>query len=242
MAGSLHDQVIGVIDLRHGIAVHAVAGRRSEYRPVEIESVDSGDPFSLMDHYSRIGISRLYVADLDAICDDVASTANRQQQVLLGIADQDRWQEIVVDIGWRGPSQSDFANELCGANERVRVVVATETANDPSELGELAEHINASKILIGMDYFSGQFRGTDEGAWISEADRVGIRRFLPLDTANVGTGQLDSTLALCKRLRDLTGESEIYTGGGINSWNDVARLSAAGCSGCLAATWLYRLG
>src|SRR5689334_11459495 len=64
-------QIIGVLDLLAGQAVHAVAGRRERYqpvRPIEGAFSTSGDSRALARFYiDRLGVDALYVADLDAI-------------------------------------------------------------------------------------------------------------------------------------------------------------------------------
>ena len=63
-------RVIGVIDLAGGRAVHARHGVRARYAPVGIAAgcpID-GDPIALARTYvDRLGLTELYVADLDAI-------------------------------------------------------------------------------------------------------------------------------------------------------------------------------
>src|SRR5438093_937327 len=64
-------RLIGVIDLLGARAVHARAGRRDRYQPVEAVarfSIPAGDPLSLARAYTdHLGITELYIADLDAI-------------------------------------------------------------------------------------------------------------------------------------------------------------------------------
>ena len=62
------EHLIGVIDLKDGCAVHAVAGKRDQYQPVSLSgAVSRGYPQQLVDFYARQGLSRLYIADLAAI-------------------------------------------------------------------------------------------------------------------------------------------------------------------------------
>ncbi len=64
-------RVIGVVDLLAGRAVHARAGARERYRPVLAVAgarIEPGDAQSLARAYlEHLGITELYVADLDAI-------------------------------------------------------------------------------------------------------------------------------------------------------------------------------
>jgi uncharacterized protein related to proFAR isomerase len=64
-------RLIGVLDLLAGRAVHARAGRRTRYAPVQAvagSSIEAGDALALARAYmERLGLTELYAADLDAI-------------------------------------------------------------------------------------------------------------------------------------------------------------------------------
>src|SRR5262245_48619899 len=64
-------EVLGVVDLRGGLAVRARGGQRDRYLPIEVvagEHIPRGDARALAEHYvNRFGLAELYVADLDAI-------------------------------------------------------------------------------------------------------------------------------------------------------------------------------
>jgi phosphoribosylformimino-5-aminoimidazole carboxamide ribotide isomerase len=61
-------RVIGVIDLKDGVAVHAVRGERQRYRPVRSGLVEGADPVAVARALrDRLGLRELYVADLDSI-------------------------------------------------------------------------------------------------------------------------------------------------------------------------------
>src|SRR5688572_10445772 len=61
-------RVVGVIDLMGGLAVHAVGGRRAEYRPVASPLCESAAPLAVAEAFRReYGIEELYLADLEAI-------------------------------------------------------------------------------------------------------------------------------------------------------------------------------
>ena len=61
-------RVIPVIDLKGGMAVHAVGGRRDQYRPLRSVWQASASPIALAAALrDDLGIDRLYLADLDAI-------------------------------------------------------------------------------------------------------------------------------------------------------------------------------
>ena len=61
-------RVIPVIDLKGGLAVHAVRGDRERYRPLRSRIAEGSDPVDLTHAVrERFGLDELYVADLDAI-------------------------------------------------------------------------------------------------------------------------------------------------------------------------------
>src|SRR6266498_930292 len=63
-------EIIPVLDLAGGVAVHARAGERARYQPVRsVLSPDCiGDPLALLRAFrERLGAERCYLADLDAI-------------------------------------------------------------------------------------------------------------------------------------------------------------------------------
>src|SRR5688572_33321290 len=77
-------QLIGVVDLKAGRAVHARGGARERYLPVETiaGSRIDGDPLALAHVYvERFGLTTIYVADLDAIARERMNT-----EVLEGLA------------------------------------------------------------------------------------------------------------------------------------------------------------
>ena len=82
-------RVIPVIDLKRGVAVHAVRGDRERYRPLRSRIAEDADPV----HVTRavrdgLGLDELYVADLDAIAGgpghpDVVAALARVAQVMV---------------------------------------------------------------------------------------------------------------------------------------------------------------
>src|SRR6478609_741161 len=60
-------RTVGVIDLQGGIVVHAVAGDRHAYRPLVSRLCVGSEPEVVARALLGLGLSELYVADLDAI-------------------------------------------------------------------------------------------------------------------------------------------------------------------------------
>src|SRR5216684_7133564 len=100
--------VLPVLDLLEGVVVRGVGGRRDEYRPVVSRLVDRPDPFSVARAFrDQLGLTRLYVADLDAI---LHQRPNRE--VYRSLADEGL--ELLVDAGLRDVKSAEL-NLAAGA-------------------------------------------------------------------------------------------------------------------------------
>ncbi len=97
----LADRLVGVIDLIDGRAVHAIAGNRRRYCDV---AFCGGDPLLLAEHYLALGLTRIYVADLNALAGKALQTRTLGRLLDLDL------QQVLVDIGWQG-DESDSERE-----------------------------------------------------------------------------------------------------------------------------------
>jgi uncharacterized protein related to proFAR isomerase len=60
-------EVVPVIDILDGLAVHAVKGVRKNYKPIKSVLTASADPVKVATAFKGLGFKELYVADLNAI-------------------------------------------------------------------------------------------------------------------------------------------------------------------------------
>ncbi len=61
-------QIIPVIDIKNGVVVHARAGDRASYRPIETPLASSAEPLAVIEGLlSLFPFDTLYLADLDGI-------------------------------------------------------------------------------------------------------------------------------------------------------------------------------
>jgi phosphoribosylformimino-5-aminoimidazole carboxamide ribotide isomerase len=235
-AETIH-RLIGVIDLLQGRAVHAVAGDRDHYRPVEF---CDGDPRTLGDHYARLGVSRLYIADLDAITGGPIQVESIDRICRTAVAG-----ETLVDIGWTGDEDDGKDREVAKLSAKyphMLWIAATESARWVAALEKLAGSVGPARALIGLDYRGGELiaEDGDERSWIEHAVQLQCGGAVILDLASVGTSRGPSTLEICRRVRRLGPTLPLYSGGGIRSADDVRLLTEAGCDRCLVATALHQ--
>ena len=236
-------RVIGVLDLTGGRAVHAVAGNRERYRPVESVAgsrIAPGDAVALARAYLTIGVTELYAADLDAILGSRSQDALVARLAALGAP-------LWLDAG---VSSADRARHVIGLGA-TRVIVGLETLPSFDALEAICTAVGGDRVAFSLDLRDGEpvvsVRGVAprEPATLvaTRAANAGAGTVIVIDLARVGTGAgLD--LALIGRVHEAAPGMVLVAGGGVRGLNDLAQLANAGCDAALVATALHdgRLG
>ena len=229
-------EIIPVLDLMHGQVVRGVAGQRESYRPISSRLVDSADPLTIADAFAnRLGLKRIYLADLDAIRDERPAWTTIQALTDAGFP-------LLIDAGLRDVARARALLEL-GVES---VVTGLETLTGPDLLRELLEAIPGKQLVFSLDMQAGRPM-TDADAWpdptpagIAEtAIEAGIERMIVLDLAGVGSGKGPPTLELCRQIRSRHEVIELITGGGIRDQHDISAAADAGVDAVLVASALH---
>jgi phosphoribosylformimino-5-aminoimidazole carboxamide ribotide isomerase len=228
--------ILPVLDLLEGVVVRGVGGRRDEYRPVVSRLVDRPDALSVARAFrDKLGLTRLYVADLDAI---VHQRPNRNVYRLLA---GDGF-ELMIDAGLR--SVESAADLL--ASGAAQVVAGLETWTSPDELGRLCAVAGTERVIFSLDLKNGVPLG-DLSRWpcgdpldiAIRAVEAGVRELIVLDLASVGGGSGVPTADLCRTLRESYPDVRLITGGGVRDDRDIERLAQLGVDGVLVASALH---
>ncbi len=233
-------RVIPVLDLKGGVAVHAVRGERHAYRPVESVLSASAEPVALARAFhERLGSDACYVADLDAIAGAGDHGAVIGTIAALGLS-------VWLDAG---VATADDARRavLCGAS---RVIIGTETLRDARDLPAMAEAVRAAgrgraDCILSLDHRDGQLLGGAPAvAAAGPADlaatawAAGIRAFIVLDLARVGA-RTGPPVETARPYREHLPDAEIVLGGGVRDREDLRALASAGYHGVLVGTALH---
>jgi phosphoribosylformimino-5-aminoimidazole carboxamide ribotide isomerase len=229
-------RIVPVLDLKAGRAVHAVRGQRHEYAPVRSVLTPSAAPLELARAFAeRLGARDCYVADLDAI----ARTGDHGP-VIRGIADLGL--EVWLDAGTGTAADAERARSLGAA----RVIVGTETLEDPGELAAIVRALGRSPVVLSLDLRDGRvLGGSPEVARLGPAELAkiawdaGIATYIVLDLARVGSGE-GPQLGAAGQLRRALPAAEVLIGGGVRHDADLALLVSAGFAGALVATALHQ--
>jgi phosphoribosylformimino-5-aminoimidazole carboxamide ribotide isomerase len=232
-------QVIPVLDLKAGRAVHAVAGRRDYYQPIHSILHATSEPAFLARAFGEIlGLESLYLADLDAIGGLRPSVAIYRQIVSSGL-------HLIVDAGVRDVTSLGPLLELDGT--RYTIVAGLETIRGPRELRGIVERAGPERVIFSLDLFDGRPRIAVPGAWRSELPRDlareaihhGASHILLLDLARVGTGRGVGMADLLARIRELHPAVRISVGGGISGIDEVRALRNDGAASVLVGSALH---
>lgn len=229
-------QIIPVIDVMDGVAVHAVGGLRDYYRPVQSAVSESSDPVRILSVLKRrFRIEQCYVADLDGLQQRARARCRLAELSQTGVS-------LMVDVGVRRPDDVQTLVEL-GIDH---VILGSETIPSLCVLEQLVDQFGADQLVFSVDLREGVLIAANPD-WqnlepLEVALRVaatGISHFILLDLAAIGTGRGVSTGNLCRDLRRRLPSSRIVAGGGVRSVDHLNELERAGADGALVATALH---
>jgi phosphoribosylformimino-5-aminoimidazole carboxamide ribotide isomerase len=237
-------ELIPVLDLMRGVAVHARGGVRQHYRPVQSQLLagSAGYPVALARTYrAKLGATSCYVADLDAI-----EGRPPQNDLIRALASP------VVGFGAGlmvdgAVSSSATALGLI-AEGASKVVVGLETLEGLADLKQIVKSVGGERVIFSLDLRDGKpmHRGSERianrdnvglelGARAAEAGCAGV---LVLDIAAVGSNAGPRSLDLIDAFKRLLGV-RVYSGGGVRSEEDLRVLEGAGCDAVLLGTALH---
>ncbi len=232
-------EIIPVIDLLGGRAVHAVGGRRHEYRPVVSRLTASAGPADLAAAMTdRCGWPFIYVADLDAIL-GTGSNADAVERIAERISGF-----VYCDAGLRAAADLD----RLPARWNVVPVWASETALGPTELAYRWPAVFSVDLRGGRllgDWAAWYGEGVTDDEAIAEMAVAGQRRtragmVILLDLHSVGRGGGPDALRHVPAVRAaLPPGVGLAVGGGVRNRDDLARLADAGAEAALVATALH---
>lgn len=222
-----------------GLVVHARAGERERYRPLEGSKLArSAEPRAVVEALLALHPFRvIYLADLDAIrgrgdhrpllADLARCFPDLAFWVDAGIASADRFRELSALPG-------------------LRPVLGSESQADPHLLEQahrLVEEpgLAAERIVLSLDW-----RGEEplDPAGLRDRPELWPRDVIVMTLARVGTGS-GPDFARLAEVRDAAGpERRIWAAGGVRGLEDLLHLRDRGMAGALVATALHdgRLG
>jgi HisA/HisF family protein len=228
-------QVIPVIDLRGGLAVHAIAGARSNYRPVNAAGVTNGDLQQLAQFFGARMPTAIYVADLDAI---EGSTIQLDGWELIS-----RFSQCPLWIDSGIQDEESVAERFEQVQERqidCTFVLSSETLSSATSIGHIRQVVSSEKLILSLDRKNGvplsKKAPLREVDLLLAAEAAGINRVIALELASVGVGRSNAFLDSWTALTSEFSRFHWYLGGGIRGAADLEEAERRGFCGVLAAT------
>jgi phosphoribosylformimino-5-aminoimidazole carboxamide ribotide isomerase len=211
--------IIPVIDVRHGLAVRAVRGDRSNYRPIVTPLSASADPVDVVRGYMRLfPFKALYIADLDGIEGRGENTGLPQH-----LRDAAGVEEVWVDNG--AASIPDAAPSLV-----CQVLGSESLANGiPPEMRPSRDWI------LSLDFRGDEFQGRRD--ILDEAD-AWPDRVIVMTLARVGVNE-GPDFAQLKSIIARAGKRKVFAAGGVRGRDDLLALRDTGAAGVLIASALH---
>lgn len=230
-------QIIPVIDIMRGIAVHARRGERSAYRPIQSVLLQGADPVALLRAYrATFKSDAVYIADLDAIMH-----SGDNLDVIAKMAAAESQCDLLVDAGIRNVAQAGWLLDT-GAK---KVIIATESLSSLAEASALVTVLGAERALVSLDLTAHVVTWQEPSTGLKDpaeaAARLlsrGCRDAILLEMDRIGTG-VGADAELLGRVATAAPGMRFIVGGGIASVAELVRLQRAGASGVLLATTLH---
>jgi phosphoribosylformimino-5-aminoimidazole carboxamide ribotide isomerase len=243
--------VIPVIDLLSGQVVHARAGQRDLYAPIQTPLVQGSDPEEVLEALlNRSKAKTAYIADLDGIMHERA-----QWPLINQLATRFSDIEIWLDAGFEsfesgqsaiqlhcqkenisGASESNLQGSVLERGEGFSTllpVLGTETLQALENLSNQAQH-----SVLSLDFGPEGFRG--DAGWLSHPE-YWPDRVIVMSLAKVGVGagpdfeQVQSALLKASKLDKPT---QVFVAGGVAQFH-ASQLSQLGVAGALVASALH---
>lgn len=225
--------IIPVIDVRHGLAVRAVAGDRANYHPLVTSFAIGADPLFVSAGYRALyPFETLYIADLDGIEGRGANLKLQRQ-----LAGSWPGAEVWIDDGSNStvpgsPSRADGyrATRVVGSESLVGLTYRlSKVGSGPSrDAGPLS--------ILSLDFRGDEFLGPPE---LLQDVSLWPERVIVMLLARVGT----ETGPDAARIRDIAKRAgprrRVYAAGGVRNKTDLRAVLDAGAAGALVATALH---
>ncbi|MDR3560303.1 MAG: HisA/HisF-related TIM barrel protein [Negativicutes bacterium] len=253
--GGKQFRIIPVVDLKGGVAVHAIRGERERYKPVVSPLAATPEFFPLVAAFGfQLGLTEVYVADLDAITGGLPegnfAVMSAAIKKIHSLDDPASPFSFMVDAGVRDCTGAE-AVFAAGAN---KVIVGTETLTDIAELAVLIGEYGSGRVVVSLDSCddciispAAALRGLGPPEAILRLREYGAEQFVLLELKRVGTaaGLNRKLIQACLACLPLTPGKEdlaspsLLIGGGVSGRADLEWLKQAGVAGALIATALH---
>ncbi|MDD2815794.1 MAG: HisA/HisF-related TIM barrel protein [Thiotrichaceae bacterium] len=223
-------QIIPVLDLWQNQVVHARAGQRATYKPIQSKLCASSEAVEILKALVKnYPISYCYIADLNAL-----QQQTPQIEIINNLARHFPHISFYVDSGLR--TLADYEIWAAAyATQRIYPILGSETLVSFADYQQI--RATAENSLLSLDFFQGQFLGDTALLENSESWTTTV---ILLNLHRVGT-QSGIELAQLQQLQQRAPECAWIAAGGVRELKDLYSLQQQGAAGVLCATALHDL-
>ena len=219
-------EVIPVIDLKNGEAVHARQGQRNSYAPIRSQLCDGSAPEDLLRGYLALfPFETLYLADLDAITAGAPPNLPTIRGLMAVAPGLDLW----VDAGF---CDRDGCRALLEETEAT-LVLGSESQKDTGLLESLSEQ--RDRLVLSLDFKDDRFLGPER---LLNAPALWPTRIIVMALARVGSGS-GPDIERIETLRKTAPVHAYYAAGGVRHRDDLDTLTRRRVAGALIASVLH---
>jgi len=223
-------QIIPVLDLWQNQVVHARAGQRTEYKPIQSKLCDSSEAVEILKALAaNYPISHCYIADLNAL-----QQQTPQIEIINDLARHFPQLTFYVDSGLR--TLADYEIWAAAyATQRIYPVLGSETLASFVDYQQI--RAKAENSILSLDFFQGQFLGDKA---LLENSESWTKTVILLNLHRVGT-QNGVELAQLQQFQQRAPHCVWIAAGGVRELKDLYNLQQQGAAGVLCATALHDL-
>lgn len=219
--------VIPVIDVRHGVVVAAVRGRRSDYRPLVTPLAPSGDPGAVARGYASLfAFPVLYAADLDGI-----EGRGRDTGLAAALAAAVPGARIWIDDGTPARAAAQWLRQA----ERATLVVGSESLTGSDDIAAL-HALPRDDYVLSLDFKEDRFAGPQA---VLDEPQHWPRDVIVMTLSRVGSGEGPDIARVAAIAARAGPARRTYAAGGVRNRADIEALRATGAAGVLVASALH---
>ncbi|MFX1275141.1 MAG: HisA/HisF-related TIM barrel protein [Promethearchaeota archaeon] len=228
-------KVIPVVDILNSEAVHAIKGKRTEYRPLKSNLFNTTNPYNIIQVLKEIYFfNEFYLADLDSIL-------RRKPNIdLLSQILETLDVKIMLDPGIIDDKDITLFSNLKFNN----LIFGLETIKNFQVIENALQVFDSNSIILSIDMYKGKIlsRMKDLSKQhpleiMKRVENLGIKNYILLDLYRVGQ-KIGKVPQLYLDIRQKF-DGNFIVGGGIKDLGEIISYKNYNFSGVLIATALY---
>ncbi len=223
-------QIIPVLDLWQNQVVHARAGQRATYKPIQSKLCRSSEPVEVLTALATyFPMTHCYLADLNAL-----QQQSPQSEVIHDLIRHFPHITFYLDSGLRTLRDYEMWATTY-ATSHIYPVLGSETLASFTDYQQI--RAKAENSLLSLDFFQDKFLGD---VTLLENPKSWTNTVIHLNLNRVGT-QSGIELAQLQLLQQRAPQCAWIAAGGVRAFNDLQALQQQSISGVLVATALHDL-